>query len=178
MLLESSRAIYTVEYSRRGYVMKEELFAELMESAQEALDHARGKRELRTTVLPEPPEPMAAAEVKELRTRLNASQAVFAHYLNVSTKLVQAWEAERRHPDGAALKLLRVAERMPSAVFSAAGADVPPDADRRKAGIPPRSGASRKVVTGSRRGHPASVADAPKPGRARSKRAGNRTSKK
>lgn len=73
--------------------MKDELFAELMESAEEALDHARGKRELRTTVLPLPPEPMAAAEVKQLRSRLNASQAVFAHYLNVSTKLVQAWEA-------------------------------------------------------------------------------------
>lgn len=98
--------------------MKDELFAELMESAEEALDHARGKRELRTTVLPLPPEPMAAVEVKQLRDRLNASQAVFAHYLNVSTKLVQAWESQRRQPDGAALKLLRIAEKNPSAVFT------------------------------------------------------------
>ena len=30
------------------------------------------------------------------------SQAVFARYLNVSTKLVQAWEAGRLTPDGVA----------------------------------------------------------------------------
>jgi len=34
--------------------MKAELFAELMESVTEALDHAKGQRELRTTVLPPP----------------------------------------------------------------------------------------------------------------------------
>lgn len=98
--------------------MKEELFAELIESAQEALSHAKGKRELRTTVLPAPPAPMKAAEVKRLRAELRASQAVFAHCLNVSTKLVQAWESQRRSPEGAALKLLRVAQSNPSLVFS------------------------------------------------------------
>ena len=51
--------------------------------------------------------PMDAAEVKRLRTRLKASQAVFAHYLNVSAKLVQAWESDRRTPDGPALVLGR-----------------------------------------------------------------------
>lgn len=98
--------------------MKDDLFAELMESAAEALDHARGKRELRTSTLPDPPEPMNPVEVKRLRERLSASQAVFAHCLNVSTKLVQAWEAHRRTPDGAALRLLRLAENCPALLFS------------------------------------------------------------
>lgn len=97
--------------------MKDDLFAELMESAQEALEHAGGRRELRTTRLPEPPEPMSWSDVKRLRARVRTSQAVFAHYLNVSTKLVQAWEARRREPEGAALRLLRLAEKYPGVVF-------------------------------------------------------------
>jgi len=43
---------------------------------------------------------------------------VFAKCLNVSTKLVQAWEGGIRYPDGAALRLLRVAERAPGLVFA------------------------------------------------------------
>jgi putative transcriptional regulator len=97
--------------------MKKELFSELMHSAGEALDHARGKRELRTTVLPDAPAAMRADDIRALRAKLNASQAVFAHYLNVSTQLVQAWEANRRRPEGPALRLLSIGRRDPAVVF-------------------------------------------------------------
>jgi len=100
--------------------MKDGLFAELMTSMSQALDHAQGKRDLRTTVLPEPPAPMSALEVQRVRKRLNASQAVFARYLNVSTKLVQAWEASRREPDGPALVLLRLGARDPALLAATA----------------------------------------------------------
>lgn len=100
--------------------MKAEVFAELLESAKEALEHAQGKRDLRTTELPPPPRPMQGVEVRQLRDVLKASQAVFAHYLNVSTKLVQAWEAGRRHPEGAALTLLRLCERNPALLVATA----------------------------------------------------------
>lgn len=96
----------------------DKLFAELLEAAHEALEHARGKRELRTTVLPPSPPPMNAVEVKRLRVRLKASQAVFAHYLNVSAKLVQAWESARRRPNGPALLLLRLIEQDPAVLFA------------------------------------------------------------
>ena len=99
-------------------MMDETLFAELMESANEALENAKGRRSLKTVVLPPPPEPMSADDVRELRARLDASQAVFASYLNVSTKLVQAWEADRRTPEGAALRLLRLAEKAPELLLS------------------------------------------------------------
>jgi putative transcriptional regulator len=97
--------------------MKTEQFNELMGSMQQALDHARGKRVLRTTLLPAGPTPMRPADVKRLRRQVNASQAVFAHYLNVSTQLVQAWEAGRRRPEGAALRLLHVGRTHPAVVF-------------------------------------------------------------
>lgn len=57
---------------------------------------------------------MKAREIRRLRRALNASQAVFARYCNVSTKLVQAWEADRRRADGPALLLLRLAQTNPA----------------------------------------------------------------
>ena len=100
--------------------MEKDLFQELMTSVGEALEHAQGKRALRTTELPAPPKPMTATEIRAIRNQVNASQAVFARYLNVSTKLVQAWEAGRRKPEGAALKLLRISGDNPKVVFAGA----------------------------------------------------------
>ena len=96
--------------------MKTEMFTELLGSAQEALAHAQGKRSLRTTTLPLPPKSLNGRAVKRVRASLHASQAVFARYLNVSTKLVQAWEANRRTPEGPALVLLHIAARQPDVI--------------------------------------------------------------
>jgi putative transcriptional regulator len=93
--------------------MKDDTFTELLGSANEALEHAHGKRSLRTTTLPLPPKSLNGRAVKRVRAALHASQAVFAQYLNVSTKLVQAWEANRRTPEGPALVLLHIAARHP-----------------------------------------------------------------
>src|SRR5437667_12609432 len=98
--------------------MDQKLFAGLLESANEALEHAKGKRELRTTELPPPPRRVDGRGIRRLRTRLKMSQAVFARCLNVSTKLVQAWEADRRRPEGPALLLVRLVERNPALVLS------------------------------------------------------------
>ena len=93
--------------------MKAKTFAELVGSMKEALEHAQGKRDLRTTTLPLPPPPLHSRAVKRVRAALHVSQAVFARYLNVSTKLVQAWEGGRRVPEGPALVLLHIAAEKP-----------------------------------------------------------------
>src|SRR5207302_4317575 len=98
--------------------MDEKIFAQLLESANEALEHAKGKRELRTTELPPPPKPVDGGGIRRLRTRLKMSQAVFARYLNVSTKLVQAWEAGRRTPAGPALLLVSLVQKNPALLLS------------------------------------------------------------
>ena len=98
--------------------MRSELFNELKESLGEMVEHARGKKELRTTVLPLPPKKRSGREIAELRQRLRFSQALFARYLNVSVKSVQAWEQGKREPEGAALKLLEIAEENPKAIFN------------------------------------------------------------
>lgn len=53
-----------------------------------------------------PVEEMTAEEIRELRLREKASQAVFARHLNVTTGLVSQWERGERRPGGASLKLL------------------------------------------------------------------------
>ena len=53
-----------------------------------------------------PVEEMTPEEIRELRLRERASQAVFARYLNVTTSLVSQWERGEKRPRGASLKLL------------------------------------------------------------------------
>ena len=53
-----------------------------------------------------PVEDMAPKRIREIRLRENASQAVFARYLNVTTGLVSQWERGEKRPRGTSLKLL------------------------------------------------------------------------
>ena len=57
------------------------------------------------------------ARIARLRARLALSQTVFAKALNVSAETVRAWEQEKRVPDGAALRLLQVADRHPDVIL-------------------------------------------------------------
>ena len=49
---------------------------------------------------------MTPEDIRALRLREHASQAVFARYLNVTTGLVSQWERGEKRPRGASLKLL------------------------------------------------------------------------
>ena len=102
--------------------MDDTTFNDLLTSAEQARDHAQGKLDLRTTLWMRRPPAISAATVKRVRHRLHASQAVFAKYLNVSPKLVQAWEANRRKPAGPALLLLHIAKKQPQIIESLARA--------------------------------------------------------
>jgi len=53
-----------------------------------------------------PVEELTAEQIRQIRLREKASQAVFARYLNVTTGLVSQWERCEKHPRGASLKLL------------------------------------------------------------------------
>jgi putative transcriptional regulator len=67
-------------------------------------------REFETFRLEEP-KSYSAYEIKRLRLREKASQAVFAAYLNTSVSTVQKWEIGEKKPSGPALKLLDLVER-------------------------------------------------------------------
>lgn len=53
-------------------------------------------------------EELSPNEIRALRERERASQAVFASYLNVTTDLVSKWERGQKRPSGPALKLLSI----------------------------------------------------------------------
>ena len=55
--------------------------------------------------------PLSPAEICALRARENASQAVFARHLNVTTGLISQWERGEKKPGGPALKLLHLVKR-------------------------------------------------------------------
>ena len=67
-------------------------------------------REFDALCLP-PIKHFTAAQIKRLRTRNKASQAVFAAYLNTSTSTVQKWEQGAKKPNGPSLKLLNLVDQ-------------------------------------------------------------------
>jgi putative transcriptional regulator len=58
-------------------------------------------------------------QIKRIRERNKASQAVFAAYLNTSSSTVQKWEQGQKHPSGLALKLLNLIDRHGLALLAA-----------------------------------------------------------
>ncbi|MFN2338667.1 MAG: helix-turn-helix domain-containing protein [Gammaproteobacteria bacterium] len=68
-------------------------------------------REFDVLCLP-PVKEYSARQIKRIREKNKASQAVFAAYLNTSPSTVQKWEQGQKRPNGPSLKLLNlVAER-------------------------------------------------------------------
>jgi DNA-binding transcriptional regulator YiaG len=74
---------------------------------------------LRVTHVPPRPKPISAREIRRIRQALNASQPLFAAYLNVSANAVRSWEQGTRRPRQTALKLLAIARKNPQALLVA-----------------------------------------------------------
>ena len=76
------------------------------------------KLDLRSVEIPPRPKPMKGSDIRALREGLNASQALFARLLNVSSIAVESWEQGVRQPRQATLKLLHVARKNPDVLLS------------------------------------------------------------
>jgi putative transcriptional regulator len=93
--------------------MKEEMFAELVESIKQAgLIRQGAKNASRRTVI-------GAPDVRQIRGSLGLSQEQFALLIGVSPRTVQNWEQKRREPEGAAKALLMVTACNPRVVLEA-----------------------------------------------------------
>jgi putative transcriptional regulator len=100
--------------------IKVNVFDGLRDALHDAVAFERGQKvNLRVTELPAPPKAVSPKEIRRIRQALNASQQVFASYLNVSTNAVRTWEQGTRRPQHAALKLLAIAKKNPQALLSA-----------------------------------------------------------
>ncbi|MGD0774806.1 MAG: DNA-binding transcriptional regulator [Candidatus Solibacter sp.] len=93
--------------------MKKQYRSPLMASIHETAEglHAAGVMDKRTMrgfddLCLTPVQLLKPTEIRAIRVREGASQAVFARYLNVTTGLVSQWERGEKRPQGASLKLL------------------------------------------------------------------------
>ena len=83
------------------------LFDDLQEGLLQAIDHANGKESARTvTYKIDPVVKLNNEQIREIRMQARMTQSVFADYLGVSVKTVEAWERGRTHPTGPACRLM------------------------------------------------------------------------
>ena len=89
------------------------VYESIMAGLNEALEDAKSKKPIlkRNKVIVEPVKVFNANEVKKIRNSTGMSQKIFASYLGVSDKTVEAWEAGTNHPSGAASRLLSMIEK-------------------------------------------------------------------
>lgn len=82
-------------------------FEELKASLDEAVAHSKGEKNRCRTVVKEVPVPeYTAPDVARMRQSLKLSQRALAAVLGVSVRTVEAWEAGKNSPSGAASRLL------------------------------------------------------------------------
>ena len=88
------------------------LFDDLKTGLQEAVDFEKGQGQAKTRILMiEPVKKYTNEEIKRIRNKSGMTQSVFANYLGVSKKTVEAWELGRTHPTGPAYRLINILEQ-------------------------------------------------------------------
>ena len=120
--MSSQRRTKQIKSDRKRVIKGERIMTDkessaLVESASQALAMVQGSKliggRISVRQAPAEPRPRDKKDIVELRERLNFSQGMLARALNVSPSTVQAWEAGRRTPSDAALKLLAIADKHP-----------------------------------------------------------------
>ncbi len=93
--------------------MGNSVYESIMTGLNEALEDAQSAKPIlkRHKVTIEPVKVYEADEVKKIRKSTGMSQKLFASYMGVSDKTVEAWEAGTNHPSGAASRLLSMIEQ-------------------------------------------------------------------
>ena len=90
-------------------------FDDIKTGLNQAIDYERGLGKAKVTVFSiQPVESFSAEEVKSIRLSTGLTQALFAMYMGVSPKTVEAWESGRTHPSGPACRLLALTQKDPS----------------------------------------------------------------
>lgn len=91
------------------------VFDDIKLGLEQAIEYERGSLKAnKTTLSILPLEIFTAAEIKKIRNNTGLSQALFAKYMGVSIKTIEAWESGRNQPEGAARRLLSITRDNPS----------------------------------------------------------------
>lgn len=91
------------------------IFDDIKTGLEQAIAYEKGElRAKKTAISIAPVEQFRPEEIKSIRKATGMTQAIFAKFLGVSVKTVEAWECGRNHPDGAASRLLTITRSDPT----------------------------------------------------------------
>ncbi len=83
------------------------LFNDLQEGLIEAVNYAKGNGPAKAvTYRIDPVTKLNKDQIREIRMKAHMTQHVFADYLGVSVKTVEAWERGRTRPTGPAYRMM------------------------------------------------------------------------
>ena len=83
------------------------IFDDVKLGLEQAIEYEKGNLKARKTTLTiHPTEVFTPVEIKSIRNSTGLTQVLFAEFMGVSKKTVEAWESGKNHPDGAACRLL------------------------------------------------------------------------
>lgn len=99
--------------------MKDELFNDLLASAQEMVEIENGRQ----TPAKEHTHSYDLVDVKAIREAAGKSRDEFAQIIGTSTETIKSWETKRRNPAGPAQKLLRLIQTNPREMVSVLESD-------------------------------------------------------
>lgn len=100
--------------TKRSKTYKSDAFAAIHETVSEMYDAeviSKSTMRMFDKTCLTPVHEFLPEEIESLRKKEKVSQAVFAHYLNVSKESVSLWERGQKKPSGASLKLLALVEK-------------------------------------------------------------------
>lgn len=90
------------------------VFDEIKIGLNEAIEYEKGNLKAnKRTISITPIEEFTASEIKAIRKNAGMTQVLFAKYLGVSLKTVEAWESGRNQPNGAACRMLSITKKDP-----------------------------------------------------------------
>lgn len=85
------------------------MFEDLKTGLEEAIDYEKGQGKAKSrTLMIAPVKKYSNEEMKAVRNKSGMTQMVFANYMGVPKKTVEAWELGRTHPTGPAYRLISI----------------------------------------------------------------------
>ena len=91
------------------------IFDDIKTGLNQAIDFEKGKGKARVTVMTiHPVDQFSPDEIKQIRTDTGMTQVLFAQYMGVSLKTVEAWEAGTNKPLKTACRMLSMLKADPT----------------------------------------------------------------
>lgn len=91
------------------------VFEEIKTGLKQAIEYEKGNLKApKHTLTIVPIDTFTPSEIKEIRNSTKLTQALFAKYMGVSVKTVEAWESGKNHPEGTACRLLALTRTDPT----------------------------------------------------------------